>query len=368
MSKWLLIVGFLVSLLVLTYGTFVREQPEFEEDRLRHPFAPFPTKRYEFEDYPRWTELALLDRFGYRDVLLKSNRWIHQRVFGESDSLFAWVGEDDWLFINVGDPNRGHDDKPTLDARLTEWAEAYAERAAWCKANGMEYVLLLAPEKSSVYPEYLTEQQRRRLPEVEVNPRLKQMLEARGVRCVQPLDAMLEAKKNGLIYHRNDTHWNQTGAFIAHQALMKELNVVPSAGYYTIEERDYIGDLNRLTGTSKTCLAPYYTHPTHTPVWNLDHPSRELLVKRSMIKHLQPKVSVHPQASGPGIVFLHDSFGEAMFDFLSHDCRSVATATTDDFEKAYILAHKPAVVVQEIVSRKLYRWAPNQPPAKLPSD
>lgn len=366
-ATWLLIVGFLASILLLTYGTFVREQPPFEEERDRHPYAPWPSKRYEFEDYPKWTELALMDRFGYRDLLFQGNRYIHRQVFGEADNLFAWIGEDGWLFLNVGDPNRRQQDQPSLDDRLATWVDAYVERSTWCKAQGIEYVVLLVPEKSSVYPEYLTEQQFRRLPEMEVNPRMKELLVARGVRTVEPLSAMLDAKNNEVIFHKNDSHWNQAGAMVAHRTLMKELGITANTDY-TIEFKEYIGDLNRITGTLQTCRAPTYIHNTHTPVWDMSHPSRELIVNKPKIKHLLPKVSLNPTASGPNIVFLHDSFGDALFDFLSHDCRSVATATTDDFEKDYILAHRPQVVVQEIVARKLYRWKPDQPPTSLPKN
>ena len=365
-APWLLIFGFLGSLILLAFGTFVREQPPFEEDRARYAYPPVPTRRYEFEDYPKWAEMALQDRLGYRDVLLQANRQIHHQLFGEPPSAFAWIGRDGWLYLNVSDPNRGHDDKPTLDERLSRWAEAYAERAKWCRNNGMEFVVLLAPEKSSVYPEFLTEQQRRSLPAVEVTTRMKELLRTRGVRCIDPLPELLEAKSRNVVYHQNDTHWNQAGAQVAHCALMKELGTTPSDDY-SVDMQTYTGDLNRLTGTSQTCSAPHYTHRHHTSTWNFEHPSRELLPNEAKPKHLLPRVTTNPEASGPSLVLLHDSFGEAMFDFLSHDCRSVATAASDTLQPEFILAHRPRVVVQEIVSRKLYRWVPDQTPAISPS-
>ena len=362
LMPWVTIVGFLGSLLLLAYGTFVREQPTFEQERARHPYPPFPTKRYEMEDGPRWTEMALMDHLGYRDVLMKANRQVHLGVFGEPGSNFTWIGTDGWLYLNVSDPNRGHFDKPALDERLTIWAVAYAERAKWCRDNGMEFVVLLAPEKSSVYPEYLTEQQRRSLPVVEVPTRMKELLQAHGVRCVDPLPALLEAKSDSSVYFRNDTHWNQAGALVGERLLMKELGSTASEDY-TVEFHETTGDLNRLTSNTQTCTAPFYTHNHRKPVWNLAHASRELLPPKARPKHLPPKVSTNPHATGPSLVLLHDSFGENMFDFLYHDCKSVATAASDNFEIDYILAHRPQVVVQEIVMRKLYRWIPSQPPA-----
>ena len=353
-----LIAGFLLGLLVLAYGTFVREQPIFTEDRPRHPVPPMNFKKYEIEDYPRWFDMFLQDRVGFRTELINAHRRIHAAIFGEPASAFAWVGRDGWLFLNVGDPHRGHHDKPSLEDRYAAWVAELAQRKQWCDKRGIEYVVLLAPEKCSVYAEHLTEQQLRSLPQVEPTRVLMELLADCGVPTVSPLPELLAAKQRGLMYHPNDSHWNADGAYLAHQALMKALgfNSTPLVAYAP-RQYGHAGDLTRLVGGQGTLAAVQYLMSNATPPDDAP-PGEELLDAIAKPKHLRPRRYTNSMAAGPAVLLLHDSFAEAMFPFLSQDCRMLTTAATDGFPVEYILANKPAVVVQELVGRKFYRCQP----------
>ena len=68
------------------------------------------------------------------------------------------------FFVNVDDPDRGKPNAPSVDDRIRAWADTLADRHAYLKDRGIEYVVLAPPDKSSVYPEYLPGYHRRHPP------------------------------------------------------------------------------------------------------------------------------------------------------------------------------------------------------------
>ena len=354
---------------IVIWGSWVREQPPFEENRLRHPPPPSPQERYEFQGYPKWFDLYYTDRVGYRDVLLDWHRAILVRGFGESTARLAWIGRNGWLFLNEEDPAEGNDKAPSVEERLEAWAEALEDRKAYLAARGIEYIVFVPPEKSGVYPEYLTSYQKRRLAERPVE-RLMAKLRERGVRAVDPAPAMREAKANEL-YYRLDTHWNETGARVAYSELAREiakftpgLQPLPDSAF-DITAQGMSGDLARILGYSETERAEIglkFTARNRAIIDDLDPPFAAQLPDEAKPKHLEPKVMKDEKASGPNAVLFRDSFGNGLLPFFRADFRRVTVVASSRLELPAIDAEKPMIVIQEMVARKLILEKPSNQP------
>ena len=81
-----------------------------------------------------------------------------------------------------------------------------------------------------------------------------------------------------------------------------------------------------------------------------------------------PPLEVIPVPSGtepalPRAILFHDSFGGHILPLLTADFRTVATVASRDLELPAVEAVRPAVVVQELVARRLYLEPPINPPA-----
>jgi len=360
------IAGFAAVLMLLFVGTFVREQPPFEENRPRNPYPPIGLQRHELQDFPPWFDLALSDRFGYRDWLLEADRRFGYTVLNESRGPLGWIGRDGWLFLDVADPNRGHVEKPSLDERLESWAVALCERRDWLRDRGIEYVVLLPPEKSSVYPEFLTEKQKRSLPASEPPSLLAAKLKTRGVRCIDPRSAFMEEKAKNPdfeLYHRFDTHWTQDGALLAVRQLRNELGLTElSKEEFSPSTELREGDLGRTVGQPMAERSRRTTVYVPKAIFDTDADPAfaSLLPASAKPKHLPPRTFECRTAPGPRTVLLHDSFAEAMQPFLNVTFRRLSTAASDDLERAMIEAERPSLVVQELVARKLYMTAPRK--------
>lgn len=359
---------FAAALGVVGYGTLVREQPPFTENRPRHPPPPPPTGRQTIQQYPKWFDLYFADRVGYRDVLLD---WHHAATdtLGEGDAGKAWVGADGWLYLNVADPDEFRDDRPTLDERLDAWADSFADRADWLKGQGIEYVVLLAPEKPSVHPEHLPGRLHRR-PPPEPLAGLTERLKARGVRVVNPLPALLAGKAASPrpLYYREDTHWSPAGARVAYDLLADEVKrthpewrPLPAADY-RVADAPGEADLRRFVRSAGGPVDEMATFSGgRNTTKDADPAFAARLPRKCRSPVMPPTVYTTPDAGGPPLLVFRDSFGEQLLPFVSSDFRRAAVVLSDTLEPEAVAAERPAMVVQVTVGRKFYLCPPPPP-------
>ena len=184
-------------------------------------------------------------------------------------------------------------------------------------ASGRNVVLLVAPEKSTIYPEYIAPGTISWPCARRHKARLWSKIEANRNPDVVPLRKPLLAMKHQdpqrLLYLPLDSHWNDVGALLLAKEALKHVG-----GPVQIRPSDvqpgimrYTGDMTRFTGHAQTGLAPSET------------------IKRTgddqittLVNKIGMTVTTHP--GGPGSVlpgttlFLHDSYGEAAVPMLEH--------------------------------------------------
>lgn len=150
---------------------------------------------------------------------------------------FAWlgdggekavVGRDGWLFYKPGfDAMVSRQIRPasTNDpaAAIVAWRDALARR-------GIQLLVVLAPNKESIYPDYLT---RRAAPgQILVSPSTRDLLarlQSAQVECVDLFKVFAQARANPgpvgapHLYLAQDSHWSPAGVALAAQAVGRRL-------------------------------------------------------------------------------------------------------------------------------------------------
>src|SRR5262249_21747021 len=115
--------------------------------------------------------------------------------------------------------------QPYTPEQLACWGRMFQARHDWLAQRGIPYVVLIAPDKQTVYPEHLPHSLKRR---TESNSHLDQLLAyLRAHTTVQVLDvraAMHEAKARERLYDYTDSHWNGRGAYVAYDGLIEALS------------------------------------------------------------------------------------------------------------------------------------------------
>ncbi len=150
----------------------------------------------------------------------------------------AMAGEPGWYFY-LGDWAL-HDfmRQPEINdaALVASWENLIAHRQAKLKKLGAEYLVAIAPNKESLYPEYLPERIRERAgtPILAVMAARMQgsPLSDHFINLQEPLS---QAKSKELLYYQTDSHWNSRGAYVAYRAILTRMQlwypqIVPLAG------------------------------------------------------------------------------------------------------------------------------------------
>ncbi len=160
---------------------------------------------------------------------------------------------------------------------------------------GVELVLLIAPGKESIYPEWLS----RRYPVAGGPPSPRDMesflaaMEGAGVPCVYPTEPLWRGKSAGLMYLRQDTHWTPEGMALVADELARVLgDRFSGPGGLSVRPRavERHGDLYDMLSFAPTLPPPL--------------PAERVVTQQVVARDGAP---VEPDAASP-VVLLGDSF------------------------------------------------------------
>lgn len=356
LCQWLLIGSFLVLLWGPLLGSLLSSDRQVSEVENR-PLAQlpaWPSDRAGLQDWPRRFEAYFDDQLGGRETLV----YWHNRIklaLGMSPSDKVLPGREDWLFY-TGIEADGQVD-PVRDLRgsslfsedeLAAWAANLNSKQRWLAARDIAYLFVIAPNKSSIYPEYLPA---RIHPGPSRTDQLVQYLAQHST--VQVLDlrpALLSAKSDGQLYHRTDSHWNALGAWHAQQAIQThlkhwfpELSALP---YRNLSWQQQLGgDLAQMLGLRQILLEP--------------KPKARLGCYR-VRRPLQPEpphrqVIGCDQAQRQGLLF-HDSFADALAGYLAHyfhDLTMLSIRPDLAYFTRLVAETQPDIVIEQRVERYL---------------
>lgn len=148
--------------------------------------------------------------------------------FAVGSSLAWYKGKDDWLFL--GNAHEKIVQKlvgamiPT-EAEITATNEPFLDLAKMGQESNIQVVLIVAPNKSTIYREYLPDElvpSNTRYSDFFVN-RLKGISD---LTTYDPTNDLLMLKKTeGILYWQTDTHWNNKGAYFAYLGFSKLLSL-----------------------------------------------------------------------------------------------------------------------------------------------
>ncbi len=350
-AAWLPLAG-----LVLGLGT----APTGENRRM----AALPTFRLHHEDldkFPGKFEDFYRDHFGFRGTLLRWLSLVQVGLFDVSPSTRVVVGKDGWLYcVNrpVGDDINVL--RPFTPEELAAWARTLECRRDWLARRGIRYLFIVAPDKQTVYPEFLPKTLRDRRPFSRLDQLLAYLRSHAAVSVLDLRPALCRAKKRQRVYHTTDTHWNALGAFVAYRQLARILAAwypavrpLPRAAFALLAADSRGGDLARMVNLDDRLreeflnLLPCFPPQAH----------RALLDGITVaLTGLQwpPFATERPGRKLPRVVVFHDSFFLNFFHaFLSESCRRAVYVARDDFDPALVEREHPDLVIQELVERKL---------------
>lgn len=225
-GRWRLatFVGMVVLLSVPALSWLLRV-PELKDVQEMRPLAVWPDwKKTKLEKWPAAFEGWLDDHFPLRTRIVQWYGLVRHRWLGEPSSLVV-VGRDDWLFYTgeMTVPDLLGRDRMS-EAELNNWQRAVEGRRAWWRERGADYLVVLVPNKTTIYadrlPLFLRSQAR--------PGKLDQIIDhLRRQRSPVPVldlrPALFAAKAKGTVYWPTDSHWSAEGLAAGSAAILTRL-------------------------------------------------------------------------------------------------------------------------------------------------
>jgi len=176
------------------------------------------------------------DRVGLRKLMIGSKSLLTYSLLGVSPSPKVVVGRSDgdrrWLFL---DPSVIHDGigfesslglKPYSAVELQNIAARLVQMRDLVRGSGARFVVVICPDKHTVYPEYLPAHLR---PAPGTVSRLDQFwamaaVELKDLPLIDMRPLLRQAKGSMQLYYPSDTHWTWRSGYLAYQAVTEALS------------------------------------------------------------------------------------------------------------------------------------------------
>ncbi len=175
------------------------------------------------EEFENWYN----DRFYGRRLFIKIDEWLKGLfVQGNKDVL---VGSDDWLFYKHDNSLNNYANKNILsETQLQHGLKYLTDIDQWCKKHHKKFYYLLIPDKNKVYGEHIKNIQKLRPDTDGIGWQFVNYIKKNSdVNVIYLYDVLHNNKDKGLLFWKNDTHWNHFGAYIGYLDVMKNLGLNP---------------------------------------------------------------------------------------------------------------------------------------------
>lgn len=226
--------------------------------------AAFPSAQTSIEQWPGQFEDWLEDHAPFRNGFLTLKAGA-DRLVGSLDSSNVLLGKEGWLFLQDVSDSKSVSDYQGLTAYSQEEMAALAgtleKLNQTLTQKGSRLALIFAPAKEGVYSQYMPDS----IPVVSRPTRVQALVEYLNentqVPVLFPLEELAQAGKQFQVYYKYDTHWNDPGAWLAAQMVLRALELPFSQEISSIAvnpEQTAPTDLANMCGSWAFCTDDLY--------------------------------------------------------------------------------------------------------------
>jgi len=314
------------------------------------------------------------DHFGFRTRLLLAHNRLVYGLFRVSATEKVIIGRQGWLFLSrmadfTNEVDYYRAIKPFSLGELAAFKKVLEERRDWLAERGIRYLFMLAPNKSTIYPEFMPAYLNKVHPRSRMDQLVDYLARHSDLRILDLRPALLKEKQSARIYHKTDSHWNDLGGYFVYREMMRRLGEY-FPGVRPMQLGDFVvGRVSGPEGDLASMLA------LRSDRW------------REILSTIEPKVpfQARPAASTPGFapvntwihldatecpgapiaaaVMVRDSFGHQLIPFLSETFARIVYIWDWDlhFFPDVIAKEKPFIVIDEMAERSLLNPVPVNP-------
>ena len=290
------------------------------------------------------------DHFAFRQEMITAQAALDAAVFHVSNQEDVILGQEDWLFYRETLDDYLHT-APLSEQQLFGAARTLALLQEYAESRGARLYVTVAPNKASLYPEYLPYVGTPLKGEDDVD-RLVPYLGEQGVAYLDLFAPFRETDE--VLYYHTDSHWNVRGAALAHDTLIAGLNKTGQEPFFDgayHEGEPHLGDLYEMvypTGTKTEADAEYDREFSYSYVRPIRSAEDQFIQTEN------------PARSGNLLMF-RDSFGNLLHTFLADAYGQAAFSRAMPYTMSLLDQTGADTVLIEIVERNLDWWATQAP-------
>ena len=284
----------------------------------------------------------LADRFYLRQELITLDAKLESGVLGESAAGDVILGKEGWLYYATTlNDYRGQE----LMTDREIWAAAHTLELMreYAAGNGTRMLFVVVPNKNEVYPEYMPDWALRS-GETGNRERLDAALEAAGVEYLDLLPVLEAEKPTAQLYQCWDSHWNNLGAALAHDAIVQRLGKTDTAYDPAAfsRRRDHAADLYAMLYPAGTGL-DVQLYPDRE--WDFEY-------KRPIRSPEDQRINTAGSRGEGSLLMFRDSFGNTLHTFMAESYADALFSRAMPYDLTML---KPGTddLVLELVQRNL---------------
>ncbi len=184
-------------------------RPEFKIEKL----DPFPAQYEKYYD----------NHFSLRNKMIQIFNFIHINFLKQSpNEEQVIVGKNNWLFLGGNEMDSYTGKNAMTDSEIESFKKELEYRADYLKQRNCIFYFLVVPIKATIYSEYLPATTFK-VTDITNGQKLLNYLNKNSKLNTINLYDCLYKNKSKSIYYQLDNHWNELGAFIGANEVLKQL-------------------------------------------------------------------------------------------------------------------------------------------------
>lgn len=344
-------------------GLLSTAENQEEENRTLAEF-PHPKQLEDWLELPEEFDLWFSDHLFLKTYFVRGKAETERILFGELDSEKVILGtQKPWLFHRSDDGQPLETFKKTnyfTETELFEIRENLDALQQDLNDCGIRLILFISPDKEQIYGEdYMPDKIRVMEGEGRTWQLIQYLEETSKLPVVYPQEALLEAKREAqtqgveALYYVSDTHWNEAGAWIGADALLKKIGCQMGEAYEgrlpSFENGpSFRGDLQKLSGLGREYDSHMYIPPP-SQIQTL-----ETIRDRNDEVIWEKSRSTSDQALPVSVYLAGDSFRWNLAGYIQEGVSDAVISSRYYLDPELLLEAEPDVFVYMIAERYLH--------------
>ena len=233
LNSFIIILMFCIAIFIpFLIGVFEKDKTLSSiEKRQLLQLPEIPKTINDIQAFPQTFDNYYSDQFGLRDWFIEYYK-LTKFSIGDSPSEDVTIGKNGWYFLGSTKVGYKRYDDPIGDVRninlysqqdlkrLGKYMEALK---TWLNNKGTEYVLVIVPNKHTVYFDQLPDYISKINDKSATDQLIEYLTEHTDIKVVDLRDQLIREKETHSLYPKTDSHWNHYGANIAQYEIMLEI-------------------------------------------------------------------------------------------------------------------------------------------------